>query len=86
MYWGRLQSASSSVDFENLESAGILGLVEASHQFDPTHGVPFRTFAYPRVGVDHRRVAQEQPPASEADEHDLPDPVDSGHAGAAGHR
>lgn len=43
---GRLPS---NVDVENLESAGVLGLVEASHQFDPAFGVSFRTFAYQRV-------------------------------------
>jgi RNA polymerase sigma factor for flagellar operon FliA len=43
---GRLPS---NVDVDNLESAGVLGLVEASHQFDPARGVAFRTFAYPRV-------------------------------------
>lgn len=26
-----------------------MGLVEASHQFDPDRGIAFRTFAYPRV-------------------------------------
>lgn len=43
---GRLPS---NVDIDNLESAGVLGLVEASHQFKPERGVAFRTFAYPRV-------------------------------------
>jgi RNA polymerase sigma factor for flagellar operon FliA len=38
-----------SVDTENLESAGILGLVEAAQQFDSSRGVPFRTFAFPRI-------------------------------------
>ena len=37
------------VDLENLESAGVLGLVEASHQYDAEVGVGFRTFAYRRV-------------------------------------
>ena len=37
------------VDVDNLESAGVLGLVEASHQFDPEAGVAFKTFAYRRV-------------------------------------
>lgn len=37
------------VDIENLESAGILGLVEAAQQFDPNRGVPFKTFAYQRI-------------------------------------
>lgn len=43
---GRLPT---NVDLDNLESAGVLGLVEASHQFDSGRGVAFRTFAYPRV-------------------------------------
>lgn len=37
------------VDTENLESAGVLGLVEAASQFDPARGVEFRTFAYHRI-------------------------------------
>ena len=37
------------VDNDNLESAGILGLVEAAGQFDPTRGVAFTTFAYQRI-------------------------------------
>jgi RNA polymerase sigma factor for flagellar operon FliA len=37
------------VDIENLEAAGILGLVEAAGQFDPSRGVAFKTFAYPRI-------------------------------------
>lgn len=39
----------SGVDTENLESAGILGLVEAANNFDPTRGVEFKTYAYIRV-------------------------------------
>jgi RNA polymerase sigma factor for flagellar operon FliA len=38
-----------SVDNDNLESAGILGLVEAAGQFDPTRGIAFTTFAYQRI-------------------------------------
>lgn len=37
------------VDTENLEAAGILGLVEAAGRFDATHGAQFQTFAYPRI-------------------------------------
>jgi RNA polymerase sigma factor for flagellar operon FliA len=37
------------VDRENLESAGIMGLVEAAGAFDPDRGVAFTTFAYSRV-------------------------------------
>lgn len=39
----------SKVDMENLEAAGVLGLVEASHQFDSDAGVTFQSFAYHRV-------------------------------------
>jgi RNA polymerase sigma factor for flagellar operon FliA len=38
-----------SVDNDNLESAGILGLVEAAGQFDPARGVAFTTYAYQRI-------------------------------------
>jgi RNA polymerase sigma factor for flagellar operon FliA len=37
------------VDTENLESAGVLGLIEASGQFDPSRNVEFKTFAYQRI-------------------------------------
>jgi RNA polymerase sigma factor for flagellar operon FliA len=37
------------VDAENLEGAGVLGLVEAAHSFDPSVQVQFKTFAYQRV-------------------------------------
>lgn len=37
------------IDVENLEAAGILGLVEAAAQFDPARGVEFQTFAYHRI-------------------------------------
>lgn len=37
------------VDVENLESAGVLGLVEAAGKFDPTRNAQFKTFAYMRV-------------------------------------
>ncbi len=37
------------VDAENLESAGVLGLVEAANRFDPERGVRFETYAYPRI-------------------------------------
>ncbi len=43
---GRLPS---HVDLDNLEGAGVLGLVEASHQYDPARDVSFRSFAYARV-------------------------------------
>jgi RNA polymerase sigma factor FliA len=37
------------VDLENLESAGVLGLVEAANKFDPDRNAQFKTFAYLRV-------------------------------------
>jgi RNA polymerase sigma factor FliA len=37
------------IDVENLESAGVLGLVEAAHRFEPERGVQFKTYAYTRI-------------------------------------
>src|SRR5262245_16577406 len=37
------------VDLDNLEAAGILGLVEAANRFEPERGVAFKTFAYTRI-------------------------------------
>ncbi len=37
------------VDLENLQSAGVVGLIEAAQSFDPERGVSFKTFAFPRV-------------------------------------
>lgn len=37
------------VDVDNLESAGVLGLVEASQRFDATRGVDFKAFASLRI-------------------------------------
>ena len=37
------------VDLENLESAGVVGLVEAASHFDAERKVPFKTFAYLRI-------------------------------------
>ncbi len=39
----------ASADAENLESAGVLGLVEAAAKFDPTRNAQFKTFAYLRI-------------------------------------
>lgn len=39
----------ASYDKENLEQAGIVGLVETANSFDPTMGVAFRTYAFPRI-------------------------------------
>jgi RNA polymerase sigma factor for flagellar operon FliA len=37
------------VDVDNLESAGVLGLVEAAGKFDPTRNAQFKTFAFLRI-------------------------------------
>ena len=39
----------SGVDVENLESAGMLGLVEAARRFDTSRGVDFKSFAAIRI-------------------------------------
>ena len=39
----------SGVDIENLESAGMLGLVEAAQRFDASRGVDFKSFAALRI-------------------------------------
>lgn len=44
-----LVTLPDSVDRENLEAAGTLGLVEAAHHFDSGRNVEFRTFAYHRI-------------------------------------
>jgi RNA polymerase sigma factor for flagellar operon FliA len=47
---GRLMAElPPGIDVENLESAGVLGLVEAASKFDPTKNAQFKTFAYIRV-------------------------------------
>lgn len=40
---------AANVDREGLESAGIVGLVEAANSFDPARGVSFQTYAYTRI-------------------------------------
>jgi RNA polymerase sigma factor for flagellar operon FliA len=37
------------IDTDNLEAAGLLGLVEAAANFESDRGVEFRTFAYHRI-------------------------------------
>ncbi len=44
-----LTQLPGGVDEENLEAAGLLGLVEAAQQFDFSRNVTFTTFAYPRI-------------------------------------
>jgi RNA polymerase sigma factor for flagellar operon FliA len=43
------QSLSAKVDFEELNSYGLLGLVEAAERYDPTRGASFVTFSYHRI-------------------------------------
>jgi RNA polymerase sigma factor for flagellar operon FliA len=48
--FGRLVAElPQGVDRENLEAAGLLGLVEAAHHYDPRRGVEFKSFAYHRI-------------------------------------
>lgn len=39
----------AEVDVDNLESAGMLGLVEAAERFDPSRGVEFKAYAGLRI-------------------------------------
>lgn len=36
-------------DMDNLEAAGVLGLVEAANRYEPERGIRFKTFAYTRI-------------------------------------
>lgn len=44
-----LVTLPDNVDRENLEAAGVLGLVEAAHHFDPSRNVDFGAYAYHRI-------------------------------------
>ena len=37
------------IDLDNLEAAGVLGLVEAANRYEPERGITFKTFAYTRI-------------------------------------
>ena len=37
------------IDLDNLEAAGVLGLVEAANRFEVERGIAFKTFAYTRI-------------------------------------
>ncbi|MFQ5606078.1 MAG: sigma-70 family RNA polymerase sigma factor, partial [bacterium] len=39
----------ASVDYEDLVSAGVIGLIGAFERFDPKMGVKFETFVLPRI-------------------------------------
>lgn len=43
------RSLPSFVDFEELQSAAYMGLVEAASRYNPDLGVEFSTYAYPRI-------------------------------------
>jgi RNA polymerase sigma factor for flagellar operon FliA len=45
----QLAELPPGVDLENLEAAGVLGLVEAANNFDLERGTQFKTFAYTRI-------------------------------------
>ncbi|MCA9048260.1 MAG: sigma-70 family RNA polymerase sigma factor [Planctomycetaceae bacterium] len=44
-----LNQLPRGIDGDNLESAGVLGLIEAAAQYDPSRNVEFKTFAYRRI-------------------------------------
>ncbi len=47
---GRMMfSLPPSVESDDLESAGILGLIDAIDRFDPKYGVKFESYAIPRI-------------------------------------
>ena len=47
---GRLSARlPHGMDLDNLEAAGVLGLVEAANRFEPDRGIRFKTFAYTRI-------------------------------------
>lgn len=46
----QLRRASSlNIEIEELKQTGMVGLLDAYDRFDPSHGVPFRAFAFYRV-------------------------------------
>ncbi len=44
-----LHQLPRGVDAENLEAAGVLGLIEAASQYNTSRNVEFRTFSYRRI-------------------------------------
>lgn len=40
---------AANYDRENLEQAGLVALVETANSFDPSRGVTFRTYCFPRI-------------------------------------
>jgi RNA polymerase sigma factor (sigma-70 family) len=45
----RKRSLPRCISIEELKSAAYLGLTEAANRFDPSLGLSFATFAYPRI-------------------------------------
>ena len=45
----QIHSLRRAVDFDDLISAGMVGLVKAARSFDPTRNVTFKTYAYVRI-------------------------------------
>lgn len=45
----RKKSLPRFIDFEEIQSAAYLGLVEAANRYCPERGVDFRTFSFPRI-------------------------------------
>ena len=56
------------VDRDGLESAGVVGLIEAANSYDPARGAAFRTFAYPRI---HGAIVDELRKTSPVSQHML---------------
>jgi len=42
-------SGSSILQYEDMVSCGVQGLIEAHHSFDPNKGAKFSTYALPRI-------------------------------------
>ena len=49
MAWNVAHQVPASISVDDLNSEGLMGLVEASQRYDDTRGAAFFTFAYPRV-------------------------------------
>ncbi len=43
------KTLSNEVDFDELVSCGVIGLVDALDSFDPSRGIAYSTFAIPRI-------------------------------------
>jgi len=58
---------TSLLEFDDLVSYGMIGLINAVDRFDPTRGVRFEAFATPRIRgavIDHLRALNWQPRAA----------------------